>query len=97
MLAGTMPVAQTALAKCTLNGKIVPCNQMPRWPFAVAVGIFLLAMVGLIFWIMMIVDTIKNEKDNDLIIWLLVLVLFGVIGAIIYYFARKLPRKKAKK
>ncbi len=96
ILAGAMPMAQTALAECTLNGEVIPCDQMPKWPFGIMVGVFLLAMVSLVFWVMMLVDVAKNEKDNDLIIWLLVLFFFGVIGAIVYYFAKKLPRKKTK-
>ncbi len=96
VLAGAMPMAQTALAECTLNGEVIPCNQMPKWPFVILIVVFVLAMVSLVFWVMMIIDVAKNEKGNDLIIWLLVLFFFGIIGAIVYYFAKKLPRKKNK-
>lgn len=65
-------------------------------------GIFLfilfgiLVLVGLIiflfvFWIMMIVDCAqrKFKNDNDKIVWILVLIFAGFIGAIVYYFVIK--------
>ena len=44
-----------------------------------------------IFWILMIVDVVKRDfkKDNDRLIWILVVVLAGWIGALIYYFMIK--------
>lgn len=86
-------LTNNVLAACTLNGEVVPCDQMPKWPFALLAVFFLLMMAGLVFWVMMLIDAAKNEKDNDLIIWLLVLFFFGIIGAIVYYFARKMGRK----
>jgi TctA family transporter len=46
-----------------------------------------------ILWIFMIIDVAKREfkKENDKIVWILVVVLAGFIGAIIYYFAIKKP------
>jgi hypothetical protein len=46
-----------------------------------------------IFWIFMIIDVAKREfkKENDKIVWILVVILAGFIGAIIYYFAIKRP------
>ena len=88
-----MFLAKSALAVCTLNGEVVPCDQMPKWPFALLMVFFLLMMAGLVFWVMMLIDVAKNEKDNNLIIWLLVLFFFGIIGAIVYYFARKRGRE----
>ncbi|MDO8528582.1 MAG: PLDc N-terminal domain-containing protein [Nanoarchaeota archaeon] len=57
----------------------------------IAIGIF-----SLVFWIMMLVDSIqrKFKKSDERIIWVIVIVLTGVIGALIYYFVVK---KKAKK
>ena len=52
------------------------------------IAIFVLALV---FWIMMLIDAIqrKYKNENDKIAWILVIVLVGVIGAIIYYFVVK--------
>lgn len=48
----------------------------------------------LAFWIWMIVDCVTSEKEaNSRTPWLLVVVLAGIIGALLYYFIRKLPRE----
>ena len=64
-----------------------------------AVILFLL-IIGLIvflfvFWILMIIDAAKRKfkNDNDRVIWILIIVLLGMLGAIIYYFAIKMPDK----
>jgi len=60
------------------------------WFAIMAVGI-----LSLIFWIFMIVDVAKRQfkKEDDKILWLLVVILTGIIGAIIYYFMIKKPNK----
>jgi len=59
----------------------------------VAMGIGLLATV---FWIWMIIDvaTKEPENGNDKIVWILVVILAGVIGAAVYYFVRRPERIK---
>jgi hypothetical protein len=55
-----------------------------------------IAVLGTIFWIFMIVDvakrTFKNESDK--VLWILIVVLAGLIGAIIYYFVVKKKDRK---
>ncbi|MEM1356388.1 MAG: PLD nuclease N-terminal domain-containing protein [Planctomycetota bacterium] len=48
--------------------------------------IFGLALLG--FWIWMLIDCAQRDfpGDNDKLIWILVIVLAGAIGALIYYF-----------
>jgi len=48
-------------------------------------------ILAIIFWIMMLVDSIqrKYKSENDKIVWVLVIVLVGIIGALIYYFVVK--------
>jgi hypothetical protein len=55
---------------------------------------FGLGLASTAFWIWMIVDCATKEpsEGNDKLIWLLVIVLAGVVGAIIYYFVRRAPR-----
>ena len=54
------------------------------------------AMAAAAFWIWMIVDCATNEPaSNDKIVWLLVIVLLHFIGALIYFFARRLNRPKS--
>jgi len=57
-------------------------------------GAALLLMLG--FWIWMLVDCLFNETDKSeaRFKWALGICLGNVIGATIYLFVRKLPRKK---
>jgi len=89
-------VAQNVYAQCTLNGEIVPCEDVPKWPFAIMGLFFIGMMLLLVFWVWMLVDVVQNEKDNDLVVWMLILVFTGFIGAIIYYFVRKRNRIKTQ-
>ncbi|MBM3232530.1 PLDc_N domain-containing protein [Candidatus Pacearchaeota archaeon] len=60
-------------------------------------GLFFLLIIGsLALWIWMLVDCIKRKfkKEDEKIIWLLVIILVQVIGAIIYYFVIKREDKK---
>ena len=100
---GYVHVASAAV--CKVNGEIVPCDQIGEKLSAafaamtigmVIMGIvFLGGMIALtVFWIMMIIDAAKNEKESELIAWILVLVFVQILGAIIYYFVRKRPRDR---
>jgi hypothetical protein len=52
----------------------------------------------LAFWVWMIVDCINYEKDaNNRTPWLLVVVLAGILGALLYCFIRKLPRETGQR
>ena len=57
---------------------------------------FALAVLLIVFWIWMIIDCAqrKFKQENDKIIWILVIVLLGLIGALVYYFVVKLGSKK---
>lgn len=49
------------------------------------------AIFSLVFWILMIVDVAKRnfKQENDKIMWILIVILTGIIGALIYYFMVK--------
>jgi len=49
---------------------------------------------GTVLWIWMIVDCATKEpsEGNDKLVWMLVIVLAGLIGALIYLFARRPKR-----
>ncbi len=51
------------------------------------------------FWIWMIVDCAKRnfKKDIEKVVWILVLIFTGIIGALIYYFVVKADDKKGKR
>ena len=52
-------------------------------PFLVIIGLLFFA-----FWIIMLVDSItrKFKEDSEKIVWVLVVIFTGIIGALIYYF-----------
>jgi len=53
------------------------------------------AMVGLAFWVWMLVDCANEEKEcSTKIAWLLIILFVGIIGAPLYYLFRKLPRQR---
>jgi hypothetical protein len=63
--------------------------------------IFVLIMVILgilifVFWVLMLVDCVtrKFKEDSEKIVWVLVIIFTGIIGASIYYFIVKAKKKK---
>lgn|SRR3989338_2305104 len=57
--------------------------------------LFGLMIVGIIFWIMMIIDVVNRKfpKEEDRIVWILVVIVLGILGGLVYYFVVK--RKNA--
>ncbi|HZS44045.1 MAG TPA: PLDc N-terminal domain-containing protein [Blastocatellia bacterium] len=53
------------------------------WLFFLVVGLF-----GTIFWIWMLIDCVTNNhiKDNEKLLWVIVLVFSHLIGSILYFF-----------
>ena len=54
---------------------------------------FFCRLLWFIFWIRMVVDAAKYQK-NDRVWWILVLLFFNFLWALIYLFAAKIGRKK---
>lgn len=54
-------------------------------PFIIAI---LLGILGTIFWIWMLVDVIRRPNP-DKALWVIIVLLFHVLGAIVYYFAER--------
>lgn len=65
---------------------------------ALTFSVFFLGLgaLGTVFWIWMLIDCAKNEprEGNDRIVWVLIIALTHVLGAAIYYFARRPDRIK---
>ena len=62
-------------------------------------ALILIASIGsLVFWIWMLVDCVRRDykKNDEKLIWVLIIVFAQIIGAIIYYFVIKLKDKKWK-
>ena len=84
-----------AQATCRVNGEEVPCGDVGRAIggfLGLGIGIFIfIAVVGIaatVFWIMMIVHAASHPIENKAI-WIILMVLTGIIGAIVYYFVVK--------
>lgn len=62
---------------------------------AVFLLLFVLSVLGTILWVWMIIDCAKRKfkNDNDRVLWILVLVFAGLIGALIYYFVVKKAKR----
>jgi ABC-type multidrug transport system fused ATPase/permease subunit len=56
--------------------------------------VFLFSIASFAFWIWMLIDCVTNEpsEGNDKVIWLLLIIFLGIIGAIVYFFARRSKR-----
>ena len=62
--------------------------------FSGVVGL-IIGVAVFIFWLWMLIDCIKNEKDGtQRVIWAVVIFFFPCIGSLIYLFARKMQRGK---
>lgn len=67
------------------------------WPFGMAFAgaWFILALLLIAFWIWMIVDAAKRHFKNDIekIVWIVVVVLGGWLGALAYLLVVKMTNK----
>ena len=63
------------------------------WPFAFAFGgaLVILGIILVIFWIWMLVDCAKRKFKNSVekIVWILIIVFMGWIGALVYFIVIK--------
>jgi TM2 domain-containing membrane protein YozV len=64
--------------------------------FTLIIGffIFIAAVIGILgtaFWIWMLVDAVRRdfEDPNLKVLWIIILILLGFIGAVVYYFVVK--------
>jgi len=50
--------------------------------------LILIGILFFVFWIMMLVDSItrKYKNDSEKIVWVLVIIFLGFLGALVYYF-----------
>jgi hypothetical protein len=56
-----------------------------------------LGLMSLAFWIWMLVDTAQNRglDQNERVVWIIVVALLHLLGAIIYFFVGRPKRKLA--
>lgn len=91
-----------AASECTVNGQVVDCAElggMIKGFIALGLGtifiLFALGILALIFWIMMLVHAAQQEVANKAM-WIILMVFFGVVASIVYYFVVKRPFDKTR-
>lgn len=85
----------TADTAATAAGAGLGIGMLIIWGLMMIVGIFLF-----IFWILMVIDTFKRtnwKQESDKTLWIILVIVLGYLGAIIYYFAIKRPLDKGGK
>lgn len=52
-------------------------------------------LAGGAFWVWMLVDCATKEPDSGStkLVWILIIIFTGLVGAVVYYFARRSRRK----
>jgi len=92
-----------AQAKCTVNGREVPCEEAARqlktflgFGLGALVLVFAIIIAAAVFWIMMLVHAASHQIDNKAM-WIILMVFTGIIGALAYYVVvkRKFNQKGA--
>tara|TARA_B100000315_G_C14074590_1_gene362121 strand:- start:124 stop:459 length:336 start_codon:yes stop_codon:yes gene_type:complete len=83
---------QPVLAQCYSNGKEVSCGDI-WWVFLIPLLMLPIGLAVFVFWLIMLVDAIKYQEEEKLM-WVLLIVFLGIIGALVYYFVEKRKRKK---
>jgi uncharacterized membrane protein YphA (DoxX/SURF4 family) len=66
--------------------------EMMGCPWIFLPFVFFWIIIGflvLIFWAWMLVDCLTRKKFEDKLVWVLVLILLNILGAILYYFLVK--------
>lgn len=66
--------------------------------FLFVISMMGLNIAGIIFWIFMLVDVAKRKfkKEDEKLVWILIVVLTSWIGALVYYFVVKKKEDAAK-
>ena len=59
--------------------------------FFICIGV---GLVIVVFWIWGLIDCLNNEpsEGNEKIVWILVIILLGAVGALLYYTVRRPAR-----
>jgi hypothetical protein len=59
-------------------------------------GFFIFGILGMAFWIWMLIDCLSKEpsEGNEKIVWVLVIVFTNWIGALLYFFIRRPDRMR---
>ncbi len=88
--------------RCTVNGRQVDCGNLGKSIVGLGVGILvfigliiLLGILVAIFWLFMLAHVIMKPVENK-ILWIVLLFVFSLPAAIVYYFMVKREFDKPK-
>ena len=94
---------EAVTSTCVLNGREIPCDELGqaiggsiKAGLGIIAFIVIIGIIASIFWVVMLVHAIRKPIESKAL-WIIVLLLFGVIGAIVYFFAVKRPFQKKEK
>jgi hypothetical protein len=84
---------------CTVMGEDVPCDQFwdrlwGSFGWVLVVGGIVFA-VTLAFWLWMLMDCAQRDF-RDKAVWILIILLAGILGALVYYFVIRRKDQGAK-
>ena len=83
--------AKNVLAQSAV-GNVEEIPSMTETTNSIMVVFGLVIIAYAFFWIWMLVDAIKKQKDNKLM-WVLLIIILPFLGSLIYFFGGKLARK----
>lgn len=65
--------------------------------FLALLFLFTVVVFSTIFWIWMLIDCTSKERSdgNDKLVWVIIIAVTHVIGAVVYFFVRR-PRRRAE-
>ena len=69
----------------------------PLWFLGEPLITMALFIGGLIFWVYVLIDCLRNERrgSSEKVAWVLVQVFGGIVGSLIYFFYRR-PRRRGQ-
>jgi len=82
---------------CNFGGYYIPCDSFSTLGWGIIAGVGIIILLVTIFWWVMFIDSIRRDLDRKAL-WIIFLLIGGLLGAIIYYFAvRRKGNRKSKK
>lgn len=96
MFSATVAFAEGFRNLCIVNGELVNCADLAQVAGLGLIGILAILVTvisAFIFWIAMLVHAIVKPVKLK-IIWIIVIIFFQFIGALVYYIAVKRPFSK---
>lgn len=96
-------LSSLASAQYPADGEAIPPGEafpasliMGALFIVLIVAAVIIAILAFVFWILMLVDCVQRDFE-DKVVWVLIIVLLGLLGGILYYFIVKRKDKRHAK